>query len=112
MQSVRAGRLARYVAAILLLWAGADLANVNLCAIDRLPLRGPASQAVLTGDVAADQTQAPLGADDCFCCSHSAMSVPAFVSAPQVTRNEGVCVPPIQQTHVLHARLDHPPQLV
>lgn len=112
MQSVRSGRLAKFVAIVLLLWAGADLVNANLCAIDRPPIGVPDGHATITVASSPDRFGSPVTGDDCFCCSHSAMCAAVFVSTPQVQNVDGVCLPPVQHTQLLRTRLDHPPQLV
>lgn len=112
MQPVRSGRLARFVAIVLLLWAGADLANVNLCAIDRPPVSVPGTHARISVVPSPDSSGSPITGDDCFCCSHSAMCAAVFISTLQVLNVDRVCLPPAQHTQLLRTRLDHPPQLV
>ena len=113
MLRARSGRLARFVAVMLLLWAGADLVDVNLCAIDRPPIGVPGRHQAIVADTSS---QAPVGfpvtGDDCFCCSHNALSAAAFVLGPQAGNVEEVSLPRAHRAQLLRTRLDHPPQLV
>jgi hypothetical protein len=114
MQRVRSGRVAHFVAVVLLLWAGADLVNVDLCAIDRPPLTSSAGHdavATIAPGSSANPIGSPLTGDDCFCCSHNALCATAVASGPQVVVLDHVPHPPTFRPNVVRTRLDRPPQL-
>lgn len=115
MERVRSGHLAQFVAAWLLLWALADLVNVNLCAIDRPSTASPSNlhvAALVTQGSSASPSAFPFRGDDCFCCSHNVLFATVSVAAPEAGLVEGVCLPPIGHVTLLRTQLDHPPQLV
>lgn len=112
MQSVRSGRLAKFVAIVLLLWAGADLINANLCAIDRPPIGVPDGHATITVASSPDRFGSPVTGDDCFCCSHNVLVATSLFPIPIAGPIQAIRFVPPDHLRLLQARLYHPPQLV
>ena len=90
----RNSRLARVVAAVILLWTAADLTNASLCALDSDEL-GSAYVAGLSPTIGSSDTtdgtplQSGRHVDDCFCCSHCVdvqALVPGVVAEPIARR--------------------------
>lgn len=61
-------RVGRTVVMVLLTWTALDVLNPALCGLDELPF--VAVNAAVASD-SATPAEAPVAAEDCFCCSHN-----------------------------------------
>ena len=100
-------RTAPFVAVILLLWTAVDIANAQLCAVDQQPLSTVTSQRITDK---TPQPQAPAGADDCFCCSHTVQAATVSVSTPLFAPREGSSQIQARSPFTIDRQIDHPPQ--